>query len=89
MALSKQDRTDVIKKYSRSNADTGSSEVQIALLTARINSLSGHVQANKQDVHSRHGLMNLVNKRRKLLDYLKRIDLAKYQNLIQELGVRK
>lgn len=89
MAITKEDRQEVIKKFGRSATDTGSSEVQVALLTARINDLNVHFKSHKQDKHSRRGLLALVTKRRNLLDYLKRKDLAKYQSLVLELGLRK
>ncbi len=84
--LSKQ---GVVKQYRRSELDTGSSEVQVALLTHRIRGLSDHFKANKNDVHGQRGLVKMVNRRRKLLDYLKRTDSAKYIKLISDLGLRK
>lgn len=89
MALNKKQREDVVKKFQRSGLDTGSSEVQVALLTARINDLTNHFITHKKDVHGRRGLVTLVGQRRKLLDYLKRTDLAKYTDLIQKLEIRK
>lgn len=89
MALSATNKSDVIAKYSRSNGDTGSPEVQVALLSARINELTPHFANNKKDHHSRRGLLRMVNRRRKLLDYLKRKDLTRYQELIQSLGLRR
>lgn len=89
MALLKKDKEAIIKKFRRSELDTGSSEVQIALISNRINSLSDHFKDHKKDVHSRTGLLKLVNQRRQLLDYLKRTDAKKYESLIKELDIRK
>ncbi len=80
---------DVIKDYRRSDADTGSPEVQVALLTTRINELAGHFETHKHDHHSRQGLLRMINRRRKLLDYLKRESIESYQNLIKRLGLRR
>lgn len=88
MALSKQERADIMAKFQRSANDTGSSEVQIALLSAEIEQLTGHFQTHKKDNHSRRGLLKKVSKRRKLLDYLKRIDTTLYAQLIKQLGLR-
>ena len=87
--LTNQDRADVIAKFQRSENDTGSSEVQVALLTARINDLQPHFKAHKADHHSRRGLIRMVNSRRTLLDYLKRKDADRYTALISELGLRR
>ena len=84
-----QQRAEIIKKHQRSEGDTGSSEVQIALLTARINDLTEHFKTHAKDHHSRRGLLKLVSQRRRLLDYLKRTDNGKYFSLIKELGLRK
>jgi small subunit ribosomal protein S15 len=89
MPLDKLVKSDVIEQYRVHESDTGSPEVQIALLTNRINSLSDHFQAHKKDHHSRRGLIGLVSRRRKLLDYLKRSDTARYQTVINKLGLRK
>ncbi|HEX4922741.1 MAG TPA: 30S ribosomal protein S15 [Bdellovibrionales bacterium] len=89
MALEKEKKDEIIKKYRRSDLDTGSSEVQIALLTARINELTEHFTTHAKDVHSRRGLLTLVSRRRSLLNYLKRTDAKKYNSLINELGIRK
>lgn len=89
MAMEKEVKTDIIKKYRRSELDTGSSEVQVALLTARINELTEHFTLHKKDVHSRRGLLTLVSRRRSLLNYLKKTDVKKYNSLIVELGIRK
>ncbi|RVU82184.1 30S ribosomal protein S15 [Leucothrix sargassi] len=87
--LTNQDRADVIAKFQRSENDTGSAEVQVALLTARINDLQPHFKAHKADHHSRRGLIRMVNSRRTLLDYLKRKDADRYTALINELGLRR
>ncbi len=89
MSLSAQAKGQVVKDHQRSPNDTGSPEVQVALLSARINDLSSHFATHKKDHHSRHGLLKMVNTRRKLLDYVKRVDLARYQALIARLGLRK
>ncbi len=89
MPLSSSVKSDIIGKFKRGDGDTGSPEVQVALLTQRINDLTGHFQSHKQDHHSRRGLLALVNKRRKLLDYLKNNDVNRYRDLIAELGLRK
>ena len=89
MPLSTDQKSAVVAKYQRAKGDTGSPEVQVALLSERINSLGGHFEANKKDHHSRRGLLKMVNQRRKLLDYLKRKDADKYRGLIEKLGLRK
>lgn len=89
MALDKAQKENVIKKFRRSELDTGSSEVQVALLTTRINELTEHFKTHKKDNHSRRGLLKLVNQRRKLLDYIKKTDLKKYTTLIADLELRK
>ena len=89
MALSAQEKAAVVKEYQQPESDTGSPEVQVALLTARIQDLTGHFQANKHDHHSRQGLLKMVNQRRKLLGYLKSRDLERYQSLISTLGLRR
>ena len=89
MALSQEQRAEIIKDYQLSGSDTGSPEVQVALLSARINDLADHFSSHKQDHHSRQGLLRMVNQRRKLLDYLKKKDSDRYQNLIARLGLRK
>lgn len=87
--LTNQNREEIIAKYKRAENDTGSPEVQIALLTARINDLQGHFKTHKADHHSRRGLIRMVNQRRKLLDYLKGKDLTRYTDLIASLGLRR
>ena len=89
MALTAQDKQAIVNDYKRCENDTGSPEVQVALLTARIEDLSGHFKEHKHDHHSRQGLLRLVNQRRKLLDYLKKSDVARYRDLIARLGLRK
>ena len=89
MALTAQDKQAIVNDYKRGESDTGSPEVQVALLTARIEDLSGHFKEHKQDHHSRQGLLRCVNQRRKLLDYLKNKDLGRYRDLISRLGLRK
>ena len=89
MPLKTEQKQDVITKHQRGKADTGSPEVQVALLSARINQLSGHFEQNKADHHSRRGLLKMVNRRRKLLDYLKGRDPNRYQSLVTELGLRR
>jgi small subunit ribosomal protein S15 len=89
MALQVAQKEQVVKQYQRSGKDTGSPEVQIALLTERINSLTEHFKAHVKDFHSRRGLLKLVSQRRKLLDYLKRKDADKYRALIERLSLRK
>lgn len=89
MALSTQEKADVIEKYGRNSGDTGSPEVQIALLTTRITQLGEHFDQHKADHHSRRGLLKMVNRRRKLLDYVKRHDANRYKTIIQDLGLRR
>lgn len=80
---------EVVGKFGKTTADTGSTEVQVALLTERINHLTEHLRSNKKDHHSRRGLLKMVGKRRRLLDYLKRRDLEGYRKLIADLGLRR
>ncbi len=82
------DKTAAIGKYARGDADTGSSRVQVALLTERINYLTDHFRAHAKDHHSRRGLLKMVGRRRRLLDYMKRTDIEGYRQIIQELGLR-
>ena len=89
MALNAEQKAGIVAEYRRSATDTGSGEVQVALLTARINGLSEHFSSHKKDHHSRRGLLRMVNKRRKLLDYLKDTDRGRYQELISRLGLRR
>lgn len=83
------EKKDIIKKYATAKEDTGSPEVQVALLTDRINHLTQHFGTHKKDHHSRRGLMVMVGRRRRLLDYLKSIDNARYESLIKKLNIRK
>ncbi len=89
MALNSEQKSEIVADYRRSSSDTGSAEVQVALLSARINELSSHFSSHKKDHHSRRGLLSMVNKRRKLLDYLKDTDQGRYQELISRLGLRR
>ncbi|MFD2231393.1 30S ribosomal protein S15 [Alkalimarinus sediminis] len=89
MALSAEEKSKVVSEYQRVEGDTGSPEVQVALLTVNINKLQGHFKENKQDHHSRRGLIRMVNQRRKLLDYLKKKDASRYVDLIARLGLRR
>lgn len=89
MAVAKKQIEQIVKKFQRADLDTGSPEVQVALMTARINQLTGHFTTHKKDHHGRRGLVRIVNSRRKLLDYLKRKNTPKYEALIKELDIRK
>ena len=89
MALSSEKKESIIKQYAQSESDTGSPEVQVALLTANINELQTHFKAHIHDHHSRRGLIRMVNSRRKLLDYLKRKNVERYAALIERLGLRR
>jgi small subunit ribosomal protein S15 len=88
MGLSKEEKEKIMNEWKRSPEDTGSPEVQIALLTARIRQITEHLKEHKKDIHSRYGLIKLVGKRRRLLNYLRREDFKKYQLLIKKLGIR-
>ena len=89
MPLSSESKSNIIADYARGNADTGSPEVQVALLSKRISELTEHFGEHKKDHHSRQGLLKMVNKRRKLLDYLKEKDQDRYRELISRLGLRR
>ncbi|MEM6513302.1 MAG: 30S ribosomal protein S15 [Pseudomonadota bacterium] len=89
MSLSNEHKASIVAEYGRGDADTGSPEVQVALLSARITELTEHFSEHKKDHHSRQGLLRLVNKRRKLLDYLKSRDNGRYRELIKRLGLRR
>jgi small subunit ribosomal protein S15 len=89
MSLSGENKSSIISEYSRGDADTGSPEVQVALLSARISELTEHFGKHVKDHHSRQGLLKMVNKRRKLLDYLKAKDQDRYRELINRLGLRR
>ena len=87
--ITKEKKTAVINEYARSEGDTGSPEVQIAVLTARIEELTAHLKENQKDHHSRRGLLKMVGQRRGLLAYLKKTDIERYRTLIERLGIRK
>lgn len=89
MALSSEKKESIIKEYAQGEGDTGSPEVQVALITANINELQAHFKEHIHDHHSRRGLIRMVNSRRKLLDYLKRKDVERYAKLIERLGLRR
>ena len=89
MSLTKEKKTEVIGKFASHEGDTGSPEVQVALLTARINDLTEHLRTHRKDHHSRRGLLMLVGQRRRLLNYLNRHDVERYRALVQELGLRR
>ena len=89
MSLQVAQKAQVVKQYQRAGNDTGSPEVQVALLTERINGLTEHFKSHVKDFHSRRGLLKMVSQRRKLLDYLKRSDADKYRSVIERLGLRK
>jgi small subunit ribosomal protein S15 len=89
MALSQQQKAEIMNDYQLEPGDTGSPEVQVALLTARITDLSDHFKTHNKDYHSRQGLLRMVNQRRKLLDYLRKKDIKRYRELIGRLGLRK
>lgn len=89
MALSASEKSQIVKDFQQGEGDTGSPEVQVALLSANINKLQDHFKTNKQDHHSRRGLIRMVNQRRKLLDYLKSKDIPRYSSLISSLGLRR
>ncbi|MDA3979631.1 MULTISPECIES: 30S ribosomal protein S15 [Gallibacterium] len=89
MSLSTEEKAKIVAEFGRDAKDTGSSEVQIALLTAQINHLQEHFSVHKKDHHGRRGLLGMVSRRRKLLDYLKRSNLESYSNLINRLGLRR
>jgi ribosomal protein S15 len=89
MALTSEQKQEIVKKFQRQENDTGSTEVQVALLSARIEYLTEHFKTNKKDHHSRRGLLHLVSQRRSLLDYLKRTEPTRYRDLINALSLRK
>ena len=88
MTLTKEQKAQIIEEYKLHEGDTGSPEVQIAILTHRINSLTGHLKTHKKDHHSRRGLFKMIGQRRGLLNYLKKNDIEKYRDLIEKLGIR-
>ena len=85
----KTEKTEIITKFARHEGDTGSPEVQIAVLTSRINNLTEHLRSNNKDHHSRRGLLTMVGQRRSLLNYLQKIDIERYRAIVAELGLRK
>ena len=89
MALKKDEKAEIIKKYQLDENDTGSVEVQVALLTKRINDLNEHLKVHKHDYHSNRGLLKMVGQRKSLLSYLAKTDVQRYRNLVQKLGLRK
>lgn len=89
MTVSKEEKAQIIKEFGKSEKDCGSTEVQIAILTKRINALTEHLKVHIHDFHSKRGLLMMVGKRRKLLDYLKENDVVSYRNLIEKLNIRK
>lgn len=89
MAITKERKAELVKKFGKDEKDTGSSKVQIAILTDEINDLTEHLKVHKHDYHSKRGLLMKVGKRRSLLDYLKRTDVVSYRELIKELNIRK
>lgn len=89
MSLTKERKAELVEKYGESETDTGSTEVQVALLTERINELTDHLRSHSKDHHSRRGLLVLVGRRRRLLRYLERTDLERYRGLVAELGLRR
>ena len=89
MSINAEQKANIVSEHQRGSSDTGSPEVQVALLSARINDLSGHFKTHIHDHHSRQGLLRMVSQRRKLLDYLKKKDLQRYRDLIAKLGLRK
>ena len=89
MALKAEEKKELIKKYAREKGDTGSPEIQIALLSTKINKLAEHLKEHKKDVHSRRGLLSMVAKRRRLMNYLRGRDEERFKNLVKELGLEK
>lgn len=89
MSITKEQKQEIIKKHGGKDGNSGSAESQIAILTARINDLTGHLGDNKKDHSSRRGLLKMVGQRRRLLNYLRKEDIERYRELIQELGIRK
>ncbi len=89
MSITAERKNEVVREYARHEGDTGSPEVQVAILTERIKNLTGHLQSHKKDFHSRRGLLIMVGQRRRLLDYVKSRDQSRYETLIQRLGLRR
>ena len=89
MAITKEKKTELVKEFQREEGDTGSPDVQIAILTARINHLTEHMRTNKKDYSTRRGLLGMVSRRRRLLDYVRKIDADRYLDLLERLNIRK
>ena len=89
MSITAERKTEVVREYARHEGDTGSPEVQVAILSERINNLTEHLKTHKKDFHSRRGLLIMVGQRRRLLDYLKRKEVPRYETLIKSLGLRR
>jgi small subunit ribosomal protein S15 len=89
MPITKEKTSELVKQFGKNEQDTGSTETQIALLTERINTLNDHFKVNPKDHHGRRGLLQMVGKRRRLLDYLKKKDIERYREIIQQLGIRR
>ena len=89
MAMTKEEKQSIIEQYAAHEGDTGSPEVQIAILTSRINTLTEHLKQNKKDHHSRRGLLKMVGQRRSLLGYLQKVDITRYRSIVERLGLRK
>ena len=89
MSITSEKKTEIINEFATKTGDTGSPEVQVAILTERISNLTEHFKEHKKDVHSRRGLLMLVNKRRRMLNYLRKNDFERYEKVIQRLGIRK
>jgi len=89
MPITKEQKQELIRKYGKSMKDSGATEVQVAILTERINELSSHFESHKKDNHSRMGLLRMVGKRRRLLEYLQSNDIDRYRKIVEELGLRK
>ena len=89
MSITSEKKTEIINDFATKSGDTGSPEVQVAILTERISNLTEHFKEHKKDVHSRRGLLMLVNKRRRMLNYLRKNDFERYENVIKRLGIRK
>lgn len=89
MALTKEKKAEIVKKYARKEGDTGSTEVQVAILTEEINTLTEHLKEHKHDFHSRRGLLKKVGQRRSLLNYLVKTDVTRYRKIVKDLGLRK
>ncbi len=87
--MTKEEKTEIIQKYARHEGDTGSPEVQIAVLTKRINDLTEHLRTNKKDNHSRYGMFKMIGQRRSLLNYLTKVDIERYRAIVAQLGLRK